>query len=126
MSATRKTKNFDALRARVDADPERRTRVEQHKAAIQEAVRLGQMREAVHLTQQQLASKLGVSQVNVSRIERAGDVNLSTLGRYVTALGGRLELHAVFDDQALPIALPLDEDPAPRRTRSRRAPATGS
>jgi hypothetical protein len=32
------------------------------------------------------------------RIEKELDVRLSTLERYVEALGGKLEIHAVFDD----------------------------
>ena len=38
---------------------------------------------------------------NVSRVERGQDVYLSTLRSYVEALGGRLELTAVFPDQTI-------------------------
>jgi len=33
-----------------------------------------------------------------TRIERVIDVRLTTFERYVEALGGRLGIHAVFDD----------------------------
>lgn len=49
-------------------------------------------------TQAALAEYLGVTQANVSRIEHAKDVRLSTLRRYVEALGGKLEIRAVFPD----------------------------
>ena len=39
-----------------------------------------------------------VTQANISRIERQEDLKLSTLERYIEALGGRLEVRAVFDD----------------------------
>jgi hypothetical protein len=44
-----------------------------------------------------------VTQENVSRIEHAEDAYLSTLERYVRALGGRLELNAVFPDKVIPL-----------------------
>jgi transcriptional regulator with XRE-family HTH domain len=51
-----------------------------------------------------LAERLGMTQENVSRIERAEDTQLSTIRRYIEALGGNLELHAVFEDRDAPIA----------------------
>lgn len=73
-------------------------------------MRLADLRESRGLTQLQLARRLGVTQVNVSRIERAEDTQLSTISRYVEALGGHLELRAVFEDaaaaeQTVPLAL---------------------
>ncbi len=41
---------------------------------------------------------LGVTQANISRIEHEEDLYLSTLRSYVEALGGRLEVNAVFAD----------------------------
>jgi len=41
---------------------------------------------------------LGSRRPNVGRIEKELDVRLSSLERYVEALGGKLEIHAVFDD----------------------------
>ncbi len=45
-----------------------------------------------------MAAGLETSRPNVSRIEREVDVRLSTLQRYVEALGGELELIARFPD----------------------------
>lgn len=39
-----------------------------------------------------------VSQANVSRVEHQEDLYLSTLREYVAALGGELELTAVFPE----------------------------
>jgi DNA-binding XRE family transcriptional regulator len=46
------------------------------------------LREAVQRTQEDLATSLGVGQDTVSRIERRSDILLSTLRRYVVAMGG--------------------------------------
>ncbi len=58
------------------------------------------------VTQQVLAEALDVSQPNVSRIEHQDDVFLSTLRSYVEALGGRLEVRAVFDDLTVDLEVP--------------------
>lgn len=50
------------------------------------------------------------SSPTVSRIEREEDVYLSTLRRYVAALGGELEINAVFPDRTVSLV-------APRRSR---------
>ncbi len=59
---------------------------------------LQKLREARHLTQIRLANVMGVSQSEVSKIERRADVYVSTLGSYVEAMGGRLEVTAIFPD----------------------------
>lgn len=107
---TPSTKKFTDLAAPLYADPKRRARIEAETQAVLAAMRLAELRESRGLTQRQLAERLGVSQVNVSRIERAEDTQLSTINRYVEALGGHLELRAVFDgtdqtEQSVPLAL---------------------
>jgi transcriptional regulator with XRE-family HTH domain len=85
------------LRREIDADPARRARVEEHKAAL-----LSELRRELDLTQAALAERLDVTQENVSQIERGGaDVRLSTLSRYVEALGGRLEVRAAFANRTV-------------------------
>jgi transcriptional regulator with XRE-family HTH domain len=58
------------------------------------------LREAVERTQEDLAARLGVGQDTVSRIERRSDILLSTLRRYVEAMGGELNLVARFPNRA--------------------------
>jgi transcriptional regulator with XRE-family HTH domain len=105
-------KNFNELRKQVRSDPERAARVMQHKAAIEAAMDLAELRRRGEHTQADLARLMKVTQENVSRIERSAangeSPYLSTLSRYVAALGGRLEVNAVFDDETVPLAL-LDE-----------------
>ncbi len=95
------SKSFDNLRAQIDSDPRRRERVERHKRAIRDAIALGRLRESRNVTQQQMARALDVSQANVSRIEHEEDLYLSTLRSYVAALGGHLEVNAVFPEETV-------------------------
>ena len=85
--------------------------MDDYKQAMREAVALAALRESRAVTQEQLAEALDVSQPNISRIEHQDDLFLSTLRSYVEALGGRLELRAVFPDETLV----FDADP-PRRS----------
>ena len=101
------TKRFDALRAKIDADPARRARVDADKHEVlreQLDLRLAELRKIREITQAELAEALATTQSGVSRIERQDDVHLSTLLRYVRALGGELEITAVFDGERVPIA----------------------
>lgn len=58
---------------------------------------LGDLRRAREITQVELARRLAVSQATVSKFEKSNPA-VSTVQRYVEALGGRLEMTAVFDD----------------------------
>lgn len=57
------------------------------------------LREALGLTQAELAERLGRAQGELSRMERRGDHLVSTLRAYVEALGGELELVARIGDK---------------------------
>lgn len=98
------TRKFSELAAPLHANPERHAKIEQGKREILTAIRLAELRTEAGITQVQLADRMGVTQENVSRIERAEDTQVSTIRRYVEALGGSLELHAVFADRDVPIA----------------------
>jgi transcriptional regulator with XRE-family HTH domain len=52
------------------------------------------LRQARRLSQETLAANLGISQPQVSKIEHSTDLYLSTLRRYVQAMGGELEIVA--------------------------------
>ena len=102
-------RSFRELRERVVADPERRQRVEEIVRAYDAVLELADLRESLGVTQAELACALGVSQPNVSKLEGKGDMRISTLGAYVAALGGRLEVKAVFPDHPehnVSVALP--------------------
>jgi DNA-binding XRE family transcriptional regulator len=115
---TRQPKRFDELRKPIQSDPTRSARVEEHKTAM-----LGELRRKLDLTQAVVADRLDVTQENVSQIERGeADVRLSTLSRYVQALGGQLEVHATFPDET--VALTLGQAATLRRQRRGKTPNT--
>jgi DNA-binding XRE family transcriptional regulator len=78
--------------------PEASERIDAIKRAMEFQVRLHELRERRGVTQSTVAEHLGTSRPNVSRIEAEDDVRVTTLDRYVRALGGHLEVRAVFDD----------------------------
>ncbi len=78
--------------------PESRARVEERVKATLAAMPLEELREARELTQTQLAQILQVSQGAVSKVERRADMYISTLRSYVSAMGGDLQIRAVFPD----------------------------
>ena len=94
-------RSFKELKAPIEADPFRRARVDERKHAMRDVLALAGLRASREVTQEGLADALGVSQPNISRIEHQNDAYLSTLRSYVEALGGRLEVRAVFDDQTV-------------------------
>src|SRR5262245_25266283 len=66
-------------------------------------VDLAALRRARGAKQEAVARRLAIGQGGVSRIERQADLHVSTLRRYVRALGGTLKLVAVFPDATIPI-----------------------
>jgi transcriptional regulator with XRE-family HTH domain len=77
--------------------PERRERIARRVEEIAGSP-LYRLRKAMQFTQEQVAAELGIGQAAVSRLERRPDVYLSTLRRFVGAMGGELEIRARFAD----------------------------
>ena len=57
-----------------------------------------ELREARRLTQEHLAELLQVNQAAVSKVERRADMYVSTLEKIIKAMGGQLEIRAVFPE----------------------------
>ncbi len=98
------------IRGAAGGDPERRRRAEasRREAEGEQAVyeqSLAELRRARAFTQAQLADALDVPQSQISRIEHQAELYISTLARYLEAMGGHLELVGVFGDQRVPLAL---------------------
>lgn len=62
------------------------------------SIRLQQVRKSHHVTQKELAKAMGLSQSALSELERRPNITLNAMQRYVEALGGRLEIKAVFQE----------------------------
>ncbi len=106
------TKNFADLRATMS--PTAHAKARRLTALDLEELPLNELRTARQPTQQQLAQTLKMSQAAISQLEKRTDMYLSTLGNFVEAMGGHLELYAVFPDGK--VALTLDPEP-PSSTR---------
>jgi transcriptional regulator with XRE-family HTH domain len=59
---------------------------------------LDELRAARALTQKHLSTLLGVKQSAVSKLERRADMYVSTLRHVIEAMGGQLEIRAVFPE----------------------------
>jgi DNA-binding Xre family transcriptional regulator len=59
-------------------------------------IRLQQLREARDISQEEVARTMGISQAALSRLEHRPNITIGTLQRYIEALGGQLEVRAVF------------------------------
>ena len=97
------TRKYEELRNKVRARPGAAERVAARVAELEREASLAEIRKALELTQQQLAASLGLTQPGISRIENEADLFVSTLRNYVEALGGELEISAVFEDLKIPI-----------------------
>ena len=75
-----------------------RAHLDEIKRTVRLETALDELRNRRGETQEQVAARLSTSRPNVSRIEHENDIRLSTLLRYVAALGGELELIARFED----------------------------
>lgn len=94
------TKDWRTVRGQRPLNEER---VATYKRLMEAEVRLADLRRRRGVSQATIARALDVSQPNVSRVEQEDDVYLSTLARYIAALGGHLEVQAVFPDETITV-----------------------
>jgi len=60
--------------------------------------RLAERRKALDLTQAEVAERMGVTKSRVSQIERGEVSTIEAVARYVQAIGGHIQISAVFGD----------------------------
>ena len=92
---------FSSLVSHLSA--ERRGAVALKAARLREQMSLVELRKARNFSQEQVAETLSIGQPAVAKIERRSDPHLSTLRRYVEALGGELVVTARFADETVRI-----------------------
>lgn len=95
-------KKFQNLRDNMSQ--ERRDKVAAMANEMLEEMPMHALRDALQFTQQQLAEELGVKQGSISKMERRPDHLVSTLRRFIEAMGGELELKAHFPTGSVSIA----------------------
>ncbi len=106
------TRNWDEIEKTMQADPDHEAMMEKANAELaaeEEAYlrALADVRRARDMTQEELAEALGIKQTSASKVERSherhADLYVSTLRRFIEAMGGELLITAVFDDVEVPI-----------------------
>jgi transcriptional regulator with XRE-family HTH domain len=94
-------KKFSELRARMS--PKARAQSEAMTARLLKEMPLQELRQALDLTQKEVAQTLKIEQAAVSKMEKQTDMYLSTLRRLIAAMGGQLEIVARFPEGAVQI-----------------------
>src|SRR5580704_17505054 len=94
-----KARNFNELRAKIS--PERQAANAAEAKRMLEEMPLSELRAARNLTQEHLADLLHIKQASVSKMERRTDMYIGTLSKFIEAMGGQLEIRAVFPDGAV-------------------------
>lgn len=85
-------RKFDELLKKMPAA--RRRKIKARTDAMLREMLLAELRKFSGLTQAQLAKALGIRQPSLSKLENAGDMQISTLRRLLHALGGELKIIA--------------------------------
>jgi DNA-binding XRE family transcriptional regulator len=95
-------RNFKELEAKMSPESRERSRIlaEKYRAEMP----MDKLREAREMTQVHLAKILGVNQAAVSKLERRADMYVSTLQRFVKAMGGELKITARFPEGTVEIS----------------------
>jgi hypothetical protein len=110
-----KAKAWRELLGRSKVSPEQRARtdeaVKSEVERLERVTKIEQLRRARSLSLQQVAEQFGANRV--SSLERQTDFYLSTLRRFVHALGGTLKIVVQFDGAEEPIELDLLGDLQP-------------
>lgn len=76
--------------------PESQERIKQQTEKLRSEMALQELRQALKLTQQQLAENLSMNQAAISKVEHQSDMYISTLRRFLVAMGGELRIVAHF------------------------------
>jgi DNA-binding XRE family transcriptional regulator len=89
-------KSFKILREKMS--PKAQQRSKEKTRLMLEAMPLQELRQARALSQNEMAKELGIKQAAVSKLERRTDMYLSTLRKFIEAMGGHLEIVAHFPE----------------------------
>ena len=113
-------KSFDDLVKRTTTK-EVQARAAQRTQELLGELLLSELRLMAGKSQQEVADILGIKQPSLSKLENQSDMQISTLQKIVTALGGELEIVARFPNGDVRIN---QFSSARRLTQKRRVPRT--
>ncbi len=92
-------KKFRDLEARLPADVRANVKARVNQTLLE--MFLADLRKSLGMTQEELATALGVTQPTVSQLESQTDMQIGTLKRIVHALGGNLEIIAHMPNETI-------------------------
>jgi len=89
-------KSFHTLKEKISA--ERKVKIDEriNKALVE--MPLAELRQTRKMTQEQIARSMRIKKASVSKMEGQTDMYISTLRKYIAAMGGELEIVAKFPD----------------------------
>jgi transcriptional regulator with XRE-family HTH domain len=82
---------------------ERKAEIAQKTAQFRTEMALSELRQALQLSQAELAAKLQIKQPAVARLEKRTDMYVSHLRKVIEAMGGELDIIARFPDEEVRI-----------------------
>jgi predicted transcriptional regulator len=88
--------SFNKLKKSMSAQSQER--IQKKIKQLQQDMALAEVRKAMSLTQVDLAEMLHIKQAAVARLENRTDMYISSLRKYITALGGELDIVARFPE----------------------------
>ncbi|MEH1945143.1 MAG: transcriptional regulator [Nostoc sp.] len=97
-----KTKPFSELRNRMT--PEQRAESETRAKLMSLHLTLMELQESLGLTQDDLEKNLSDVESTVLELDNQEDIQVSTLSRYIKALGGNLKIVADFPQEEIVLA----------------------
>jgi DNA-binding transcriptional regulator YiaG len=95
-------KSFRELRKKMS--PERQARAKARTEEMLAELALQELRQALNLTQEEVAAAMQMNQGAVSKMEHQSDIYVSTLRKFISAMGGQLKLVASFPDREVVIS----------------------
>lgn len=92
---------FAELRARMT--PAAQAAAEADAARLDDEMNLSEVRRALKLSQEEIGQTLQINQGSVAKIEKRADMYVSTMRRFIEAMGGELEIVARFPHRSVKI-----------------------
>lgn len=89
-------KSFQLLKNKLSTESQER--VDKRVQELLKEMPLAELRQARKMTQEQIAQTLKIKQASVSKMESQADMYISTMRKYIEAMGGQLEIVAKFPD----------------------------
>ncbi len=78
--------------------PASQARIKERTAQMAWEMTLQELRQAMQLTQQEMADELQMNQAAIAKMEHQSDMYVSTLRRFIAAMGGELRIVTHFPE----------------------------